>query len=124
MVTENLPHAVDVVRFEERLRTERERVPVERVVVGKRVITETRTVTVEVRREEFFIERSCVPGGSGAGTERSNGWDIICYEEIPEVSLRLTPVERVRVRVEPVAETADVTAAVRVEQVAIEQETR
>ena len=70
-----------MIRSEEELFIERERVPHERVRLVKRIVTETVTQTVEVRREEFQLERvpltasaEGVVGGDtelGAGTEPS-----------------------------------------------------
>ena len=62
-----------MVRSEEELFIERERVPRERVRLVKRIVTETVTQTVEVRREEFHLERvpltASAEGDAGSDTE-------------------------------------------------------
>ncbi len=56
-----------MVRSEEELFVQRERVPRERVRLVKRIVVETVTQTVEVRREEVHVERIAVTGsGEGA----------------------------------------------------------
>jgi len=94
-----------VVRAEERLRTTTQRVAVERVRIAKRVVTETRTFTVKVRREELVVER--LPAGADpdqpADGDRADLdqatplFELILHEEVPEVTIRVVPVERVRV---------------------------
>ena len=61
-----LPDAM--TRSEEALFVERERVPRERVRLVKRIVTETVTQTVEVRREELHVERVPLGGTGDAGT--------------------------------------------------------
>ena len=64
-LTGELPGAM--TRSEEALFVQRERVPRERVRLVKRIVTETITQTVEVRREELQIERVPVSGSGDAG---------------------------------------------------------
>ena len=60
---------MEITRSEEELRLTNAWRPVERVRVRKRIVTEQRVVTVELRREELVIEREpleevpAVPGG-------------------------------------------------------------
>ena len=64
-VTGDLPP--EMIRSEEALFVEHERVPRERVRLVKRIVTETVTQTVEVRREELHLERVAISGqGDGA----------------------------------------------------------
>jgi stress response protein YsnF len=51
-----------IVRSEEELFVQRERVPRERVRLVKRIVTETVTQTIEVRREELHLERVTIAG--------------------------------------------------------------
>lgn len=93
---------VEVVRSEERLRPDVRRVPVERVRIAKRIVTETKTVTVQVRREELVIERqpASPTGEDGADPPPDLAVpviELVLHEEIPEVTTRIVPVERVRV---------------------------
>ena len=66
-----------MVRSEEELFIERERVPHERVRLVKRIVTETVTQSVEVRREEFHLERvpltTSAEGVGGGDTEPGAG---------------------------------------------------
>ncbi len=117
--------SVDVIRSEERLRTGVQRVPVERVRVSTRLVTETRTVTVQVQREKLVVERVAIPAGGDADVHRSHPTakqgepvvEMVLREEVPEVLTRVVPVERVRVYVDRVAGTEQVSAAVRREEV-------
>ena len=76
------------------------RVPRERVRISKRVVTSTRTLEVQVRSEELVITREPVgdldevtaPAGDGELV-------VVLREEVPEVSLRVEPVELVRIGV-------------------------
>ena len=106
--------AVEVVLHEERLRVGTERVPVERVVVRRRVITEVRQVEVTVRREELEVSHvpldgldSTVPAGA---TPRP--LIIVLSEEVPVVDLQTRPYERITVWVDTVTGEQDVTETV------------
>ncbi len=91
-----------MVLSEERLEVVATRVPVERVRVRKRIVTEDRTVTVTVRREELAVER--FPVDPDAPVDGAPGRDdvvtLVLHEEVPEVTTRVVPRERVRVHVE------------------------
>ncbi len=97
--------AIEVVRSEERLRAGVERVVTRRVLVGKRIVTEERTVNVTVRREELVFEDR--PVGSEAGdagfetdVRAGSGEPVVEFllsEEEPVVTVRTVPRERVRV---------------------------
>ncbi|MDP9417350.1 MAG: YsnF/AvaK domain-containing protein [Actinomycetota bacterium] len=97
--------AIEVVRSEERLRAGVQRVVTRRVLVGKRIVTEERTVNVTVRREELVFEDR--PVGSDAGdagfdtdVRAGSGEPLVEFllsEEEPVVTVRTVPKERVRV---------------------------
>jgi len=116
--------AVEVIRSEERLSAATTRHVTSRIRVGKRVVTEQRTITVNVSREEFYLEElpldAAHPTDSGlAGADR----DVVIAlrEEEPVVTTRLVPVEQVRVRVVRVTEEAVSTAEVAREVVEVDQ---
>ncbi|WP_127783585.1 DUF2382 domain-containing protein [Rhodococcus sp. X156] len=105
-------------RAEEELDVRVRRVPVERVRVRRRVVTETRQVSVDVRREELVLEHlpvaqtpdDQVPDaqtpdqaaeGAAFGEEREPVV-LVLHEEVPVVQLATRPYERVTVRVERV----------------------
>jgi uncharacterized protein (TIGR02271 family) len=116
--------AVEVIRSEERLSAATTRHVTSRIRVGKRVVTEQRTITVNVSREEFYLEElpldAAYPADSGlAGADRDVV--IVLREEEPVVTTRLVPVEEVRVRVVRVTEEAVSTAEVAREVVEVDQ---
>ncbi len=93
---------IEVIRSEERLHVATERVAVERVRIAKRIITETKTFTVQVRREELVVER--LPVTSTDQHPRAEHHDttgplmeLVLHEEVPEVTTRVVAVERIRV---------------------------
>ena len=68
-----------IVRSEEELVVERRAVPRERVRLVKRVITETVTRTVDVRREELHVER--VPLDVGGDEQATSSEDAVPVQE-------------------------------------------
>lgn len=114
---------VDIVRSEERLRVSTVSVPKERVRFEKVIVSEERTVTITVRREElrvvreplFEAELSTVAAGSTSAAEK----DFVLHEERVIVSTEIVPVERVRVSVARIIEDLPVTALLRKERVEI-----
>lgn len=118
----------EVVRSEERLSVTGRVRPVGRVRVGKRVVTEERSVTITLRREELFVED--LPAESTEGWERSAGAPalgatpeplvIVLSEEEPVVSVLAVPRELVTVRVERRSEQEQVSATVAHEVVEVD----
>jgi stress response protein YsnF len=130
--------AVEVIRSEQRLVAGVERRVGGRVRIAKRVVTEERTVTVTVRREELVVEHLPVPGTDARtdtepGTSRTpdvppapHGSDavvtLVLSEEVPEVSVRVVPRERVRAYVDRVTTLEVVTEDVDLERVDVHLE--
>jgi uncharacterized protein (TIGR02271 family) len=114
-----------VIRSEEELVTGVRAVPYERVRVGKRIVTETVTRTIELRREELVLERVPVEGEAGAaageGAFADDEVDLVLLEEQVELVTRVVPRERVRVRKEIVTAERPVTATLRREQVDVDE---
>ena len=114
---------VEVLRSEERLRVGTHRVPVERVRLSRRVVTETRLVEVQLRREELHVERLAVTGDEQVSgpirPEPSDDLVLVLSREVPVVTVRSEPYERVRVRVVTAASEQPVTASLLREQVDI-----
>lgn len=114
-------HAVDVVRLEEQLRVSTVSVPKERVRFEKVIVTEEKTVTVTVRREELRIIRETIAEGADIDTTRgpvpTTELDMVLHEERIMTAIEVVPVERVRVRVTQVSEDLPVTDTVRKERV-------
>lgn len=116
------PRGAEVVLREERLLVTTQRVGVERVRISKRIVTRTRTVEVPVRVEELVMTRKPLtaqePAAVGAG-DREGDLVIVLHEEVPEVTLRVVPVERVVVTTHSVAGEETVSAELRAEAVDI-----
>jgi stress response protein YsnF len=131
--------SVEVVRSEQRLVPGVERRVGGRVRVAKRVVTEERTLTVTVRREELVVEHLPVAEGViGEGTVGDQGGEAVVHtgaarapgsdavltlvlsEEVPEVTVRAVPRERVRVHVDRVTTEEVVTGDVARERVDVD----
>ncbi len=103
--------AVEVVLHEQHLQVGTVQVPVERVVLRRRVTTQVRQVEVTVRREELEVHRLPVQGDGTAGPHGSGPPVVIVLsEEVPVVHLHTRPYERVTVRVDAVRDAQEVTA--------------
>ena len=116
--------AVDTVLSAERLRVGRERVPTRVARLQKFIVTEQRTITVEVRHEEARLVYEDVPAGEDAEallTRRADAApELVLHEEQIQVTTRVVPVERVRAVVEQVTERREVSGEVRVERVEVQ----
>lgn len=96
---------VEVTRHEERLRVGVETVVAGRVRVRKRLVTEQRTITVPVTREEVTIEHDDAPaeglpgptGGAPGALLGEEVVEVVRHEERVVVTTEVVPVERVRV---------------------------
>ncbi|MBF4575308.1 YsnF/AvaK domain-containing protein [Frondihabitans sp. VKM Ac-2883] len=112
---------VHLTRLEERLSVSTLSVPKERVRVKKVIVTEERTVTVTVRREELRITRE--PLGENGYQElpnsraESHDLDIVLHEEQIFIATEVVPVERVRIRVNTLVDDVRVTGDVLKERV-------
>ena len=119
----------EVVRSEERLHVGTLSVPVERVRVRKVVVTEERTVTVTVRREELRVEREPIAPGDVvqeqlAGPDQDpRVVEMVLHEERVVVEREVVPVERVRVVVDRVTTQQPVEATLSHEEVVVEGDT-
>ncbi len=116
------PDRLEVIRHEEELAIERRAVARERVRLRKRIVTEWRTVEVQVRREELVIEREPLAAGDAPGRDDPTPLEIILYAEEPVVDVRVVPIERVRVLKETVAEQQKIVDELRAERIEVEIE--
>lgn len=113
------PHrtAAEVVLHEEQLRVGTRRVPTEKVLVRRRVVTEVRSIEVTVRREVLEVHRVPLDGH-----ERSpvggppEPLVVLLSEEVPVVQLETRPYERVTVHVDTVTEHVRVSERLAREQ--------
>ncbi|MCM6762353.1 YsnF/AvaK domain-containing protein [Rathayibacter sp. ZW T2_19] len=114
-----------VVLHEERLEVSTRRFATERIRLERVVVTEQRTITVDVRREEIRLVREPLEGGEPlpAGGEHSPAEPIVVvlHEERIEIVRTIVPVERVTLRVASVAGELDVTEELRREVVDVER---
>jgi uncharacterized protein (TIGR02271 family) len=108
---------VEVVRREERLAVGTTRHAVGRVRVAKRVVTEQRTVTVTVRREELVVEQQPLPSDTSLDeaepfADRGGApvLELVLSEEEVHTEVVVVPRERVRVYVDRVESSTQVSA--------------
>lgn len=110
-----------LIRSEERLAVQTERVLGERVRLEKYLVTETRTITVEVTHEEVRLVREPHDPGRAAaaasGGKNSARWMYVNREEVV-ITKKVVPVERVRLEIYPVMAQQQITEIVRKEQIA------
>ena len=116
---------MEITRSEEELRLSSAWRPVERVRVRKRVVTEQRVVTIELRREELVVEREPleeVPAVPGEGPPVPEPLVLTLSEEQAVITKVVVPVERVRVVVDRITEEHELRTSLRAEQVDVVQE--
>ncbi len=116
---------MEITRSEEELRLTSAWRPVERVRVRKRIVTEQRVVTVELRREELVVEREPleeVPAVPGEAPPVPEPLVLTLSEEQAVITKVVVPVERVRVVVDRVTEEHELRTSLRAEQVDVVQE--
>lgn len=115
--------APTLIRSEERLRVGMQPFVTERLKLRKYVVTEEVTVTVQVRHEEFRLERVPVdavegePAGGGADALAEEDYEFILHAERPVVQTEVVPVERVLVRKDIISENQTISGQVRKEQI-------
>ena len=117
---------VTVVRHEEHLLVGTEVRATERVRLERYIVTEQRTITVDVRREEVRLVREPLGDGPAlpADTPAPSREPIVVvlHQEQVVVSKRIVPVERVTLTVHSVSEDRQVDAALRHEAVTFDQD--
>jgi uncharacterized protein (TIGR02271 family) len=108
---------------EERIGVSTVRVPARRVRLEKYVVTETRTMTVQVSREEVRLvdveltDTDLTDGPAPTDTMSDAGRWLTLSEERVVVTTETVPIERVRLEVSTVVEDRIVSEDVRREQV-------
>ena len=116
---------MEVTRSEEELRLSSAWRPVERVRVRKRIVTEQRVVTVELRREELVIEREPleeVPAVPGEAPSVPEPLVLTLSEEQAVITKVVVPLERVRIVVDRLTEEHELQTTLSAEQVDVVQE--
>jgi uncharacterized protein (TIGR02271 family) len=122
---------VDLVRSEEQLHVRTQSVPAGYARLEKYLVTETKTVTVEVTHEEVrLVHEPVADGGRLPNSTRPSDpasdagrWMILSREEVV-VTKRTVPMERVRLDVYSVTEQREVTAEIRKEQIEASEDRR
>ena len=110
-----------VVRHEEELHVGKERVATGRMRLRKHVVTEQKTVTVPVEREEYTLEREPIRDGDVRGGEL--GEDevaVTVHEERPVVEKDVVAKERVGLGKKTVTDQQQVTTDVSKEEVEVD----
>jgi len=114
------PGSVSVLRSEQRLRITNERVTTETISVRRRVVSETRQVSVTVRREELVIERTPTPDSPVDPVPAPPApLVVVLHEEVPVVQMSSRPYEQVTITVEQVTSEQTITAELDHEQVEV-----
>ena len=110
--------AVEIELREQQLQVDTVRVPVERVVLRRRIVTEVQQVQVTVRREELEIVREPLSGQpTGAPGGAPPPLLIVLSREVPVVQLQRRPYEQVTVQVRRVEGYEQIDETVSKEQV-------
>lgn len=114
-----------VVRHEEILHVATETIALETVRIEKYIITERRTFTADVRREEIRITRTPVIDPdefrSRMDTDPAPPITMVLHEEQLAITTAIVPVETVTIRVTSVPSEHRIDDALRREQVDIDE---
>ncbi|RII92198.1 DUF2382 domain-containing protein [Clavibacter michiganensis] len=110
---------IDVVRHEEQLRTSTMSVPVQRVRLKKIIVTEEKTFTVQIRREELRFEHETLDPTTTVTDPGPSELELILHEERVTITREVVPIERIRLTRSTVEGQQPVTADVRHEIVDI-----
>ena len=115
---------MDVTRSEEELRLTSAWRPVERLRLRKRIVTEQRVVTLELRREELVVEEEPVVEVPATAPDPGPREPLVVTlsEEQAVITKVVVPVERVRVLVDRVTEEHELRTGLRAEQVDVVEE--
>ena len=111
-----------VVRSEERLHLSTRRIPVRRARLEKFQVTEMRTITVPVIRDDVRVVYDVIENGSSdqiPSEPRAEFRPWVLMEERIVITKEMVPVETVRLSVETVTEQREITEDVRKEQITL-----
>jgi len=114
-----------MTRSEEELNVGTERRETGKARLRKYVVTEQKTVTVPVSREEVRVEREAITDenyeAATDGPEISEEeHEVVLSEEVPVVDTKVVPKERVRLDTETVTDEREVSADLRKEQIDVD----
>lgn len=115
---------ITVLRSEEQLTVSHTVQVTGAVRLHKRIVTETITQTVDVRREELVIteltpDNVTLHDGTAHGDEQLHDreFDLILHEERVVITTTVVPIERVRVRVNVVTDQVQIEETLRREHI-------
>lgn len=115
-----------VIRSVEQLQVRTVRRPATRVRFRKQIVTESKTITVQVSREELVVEHEAiteVDDAAAAGpSNQTSDLEIVLYAQRPVVTMETVAVERIRVSTKTITEDRTITELVGKEQVELHQE--
>jgi uncharacterized protein (TIGR02271 family) len=118
---------IAVVLHEEHLLVGTEVHETERVRLERYIVTEQRTITVDVRREEVRLIREPLVDGPALPADRPapsrEPVVVVLHQEQVVVSKRVVPVERVTLTVHTVTDDREVDAVLRHEEVTVDDDT-
>ncbi|KQO62687.1 YsnF/AvaK domain-containing protein [Curtobacterium sp. Leaf261] len=115
---------VAVVRHEEQLRVSTDVVATERVRLERVVVTEQRTITVDVSHEEIRLTREPIVGGGPVPADAPAARGpvvVVLHEERIALVRTVVPVERVTMTTRSVTEDVLVAEDLRYEDVDVER---
>lgn len=116
-------HPAPVIRREERLHVSTETIPQETVRIEKVIVTEQRTFTADVRREELRITRQPIAGHDPLPTAQRDQPTVpivlILREEHLVITTVLVPVEKITVDVADVISEHHISESLRSEHIDI-----
>lgn len=122
--TANVDNEGEIIRSEERLNVDKERVNAGNVRLRKYVVHDTETVEVPVEREEVRIERQPITDADRAnyagGTIGEEEASVTLHEERVVVNKETVPVEKIGLEKEVVRDTETVTEDVAKERIETE----
>ncbi len=106
----------ELVLHEQQLRVTPRRVPTERVVLRRRVVTETRQIELTLRREELEVHRLPLHDDDAApAAAPETPLVFVLSQEVPVVDLRTQPYETVTVHIDRVTGHQKITETVAAE---------
>ncbi len=116
-----------MTRSEERLRVGTERREAGRARLRKRIVSDTETRTVPVRREQARVEREPITDANAAAAYAGSDLveqehEVVLSEERPVVSKETVPVERVRLDTATVTEQQQISEQVRKENIELDDD--
>lgn len=111
-----------MVLHEERANVGTERVETGRARLRKHVVSDQKTITVPVEREEFEVVREPVGADTGDGRLSDDEVEVTLSEERPVVDKEVVATERVGLDRNVVTEERDITTEVGREEVQVERD--